>query len=501
MSRARKMIKDSTGYAVCTVASQVIGIFTSIAMRRFLTPEMMGIWATFLLVLNYALFTDMGVFSAIEVKIPYFRGKNENDEMQNMRNTAFTFAIALSVAMATVSIAASFLLSSKMQSDIILGIRIFALIIAATLFYNLYVSILRGDKNFSLISKVTVFNSIAMLLFVCSLTYLFKLKGIYLATLLATSASWLYIRSKTDYKLKLCFNPNLIKSLSKIGLPMLIGGIVYTVLLSIDRIMIVKMLGPAFLGYYSIAMLALTYVYTFPNLLAIVISPNMQEDFGKNDSRERILEYVKQPSIILAYMFPLVLAAAYYAIPLLVEYVLPKYIPGIASMKMLLIGCFFISLVPLAQNFIIAINKQIVLIPITAAAVFTGLVLNYAMIKMGYGITGVALSTSIAYFVCFVIMYFYVLSHCEKFFMILLSFVTICAPFLYALIIVFALEHFVKCDNITRRTIIHAPVFLIAYSPVLWYANKKTMFLSRFFKRGNNVRGGVNEAYYSDTVL
>ena len=96
-SKTEKIIKDSSVYTICTVASQLIGVFTSIAMRRFLTPEMMGIWTTFLVVLNYALFAHMGVFTAIEVKIPYLRGKNENDELQDMRNSAFTFAIILSI--------------------------------------------------------------------------------------------------------------------------------------------------------------------------------------------------------------------------------------------------------------------------------------------------------------------------------------------------------------------------------------------------------------------
>lgn len=487
MNNTDKMLKDSTIYTISTIASQVIGVFTSIAMRRFLTPEMMGIWATFLVVLNYALFTNLGIFTAIEVRIPYLRGKNESAELLKMRNTAFTVAVILSVAMIFILLAASFVLGSRMRHDAILGIRVMAFIITATFFYNLHITMARADKEFSLLSKAIVFNSLVTLLFVSVLTYFFNLKGIYFATLLATLASWFYMQFKAKYDLKLYFDIGLARSLAKTGLSFVIIGVIYVVLLSIDKLVIIKMLGPTQLGYYSIAMLAFTYASNFPKLFSIVIFPTMQEEFGRNDSRESILRYVKQSSVLTAYLFPLVLAAAYFAIPLLVYYVLPKYTLGINSMKVLLAGCFFMSLVPLSQNFVVSLNKQAVLIPMTAIAVLLGIGLNYFFIKMGYGIAGVALGVSITYFLYFAATYFYVLSHCEKFFGICRSFLAISAPFAYSLAIILILESFVKIDSTINRAIIQALIFCLAYSPMLWYINKKMGLITRFFKKRRGV--------------
>ena len=117
MLKTDKIIKDSTVYTISTVLSQFLGMFTSIAMRRFLSPEMMGIWTTFLVILNYALFAHLGVFTAIEVKIPYLRGKNQNGELQNMRNIAFTMAIALSAIIVIIAFIASFSPSTLFFSD------------------------------------------------------------------------------------------------------------------------------------------------------------------------------------------------------------------------------------------------------------------------------------------------------------------------------------------------------------------------------------------------
>lgn len=497
MLKADKIIKDSSIYSISTVVSQLVGVFTSIAMRRFLTPEMMGIWTTFLVILNYALFAHLGVFTAIEVKIPYLRGKNENSELQNMRNSAFTFAIILSVLVILILFAASFILSGKLSSEVILGIRVLAFIITATLFYNLYIVMLRADNKFLLLSKAIVFNSVAMLIFVSGLTYFFKLKGIYFATLFATIASWFYMKFSAKYGLRLYFNLRMVKTLSKIGLPILLAGITYTVLLSMDKIMIIKMIGPAELGYYSIAVLAMTYTHNFPKLFSIVISPTMQEEYGKSDSHKHILEYVKQPALIMAYMFPVVLAAAYFLIPVLVYYVLPKYSLGIDSMRMLLPGCFFIALVPLTHNFVIAINKQMLLIPITAAALLSGIGINYVMIRNGYGITGVASGTSAAYFLYFTIMFFYVLLHCEKFLDTCRHFLKICAPFVYSLIVILVLERLLKINSVINNGIAQILIFYLAYIPMLWYINKKTKLVSMLFKKKN---GGIYEVDNTDTV-
>ena len=414
MKNANTVLKDSTKYTVATILAQFIGILTSIATRRLLTPEMMGIWATFLVVLNYSLFAHLGVFTAIAVKVPYLRGKGNTKEIEDIRSVAFTFGIIVACIMALAIFLISFFFMSTQARYIVLGIRLIALILMATMFYNLYIVMLRADKNFTLISKSVVFNSLAMLVLVTIFTYLWGLKGIYFATFFATVASWIFIMVNTKYRLRFSFKLTKLLELIKVGLPILLTGIAYTFLISVDKIMIIKIMGPTELGFYSIAILAFTYVNTFPKLFGIVIFPSMQEAFGKTDSKDHIMGYVREPAIIMSYILPALLAAGYFFIPVLVYYVLPQYVPGIVSMKILMAGCFFISLAPLAQNFAISINRQIILIPMTAAAVILGIILNYWAISNGYGINGVALGMSVAYFAYSIALFSYALSHCER---------------------------------------------------------------------------------------
>lgn len=481
MKHAEKIITDSAFYSACTIGAQVIGVFTSIAMRRFLTPEMMGIWVSLLVVLNYLLLTEMGVFTAIEVRIPFLRGEGKEGDVQDMRDTAFTFALMLAFSIAALLLGASFFMKGIFSPETVLGIRMLALIIAFTLFYNFYVVMLRADKDFKILSWALLFNAAAMLVSVSLLTYFFSLKGMYFAVLTAIASSCIFMKMRTSYRLRPVFKKEIAWSLLKVGFPILVAGGVCTVFMSVDKIAILRMIGARELGYYSIAVLALTYTNTLPKLFTIVLFPNMQEAYGRTGSREHALGYVKEAAMTMAYLFPAVLAGAYFVMPVVVHYVLPKYIPGLESMRILLIGCFFLSLAPLGEKFVFSLNKQAVMIPITLFVTGFGAALVCGMIKAGYGINGAATGISAAYFVYFTIVYFYALKHCETVARIALSFATVLAPFVYAVASVAAVELFLGDAVVLVKAIAGGALWIALYSPVLIYVNMKTGIISRMW--------------------
>ncbi len=483
MKYVGKVIRESSRFAAFTLAAQVIGVFTSIMTRKFLDPEMMGIWSGFLVVLNYSLFVHFGVFTAITVKIPYFRGKGDVGEVQAMRDSAFSIATLMSFLVILVFISVSFVMPTGTPGYIIAGIRMIPFIISVTLFYNLFQEMLRADKNFSLLSGNVLFNSLSSLFFIILLTKYFGLSGIFMATLAATFLSWLFIMLKTDYSLRFRIDVGRIFALSKFGLPILLSGIAYTVLISLDKIMIIRMLGAEPMGFYSIAVLALTYTNTLPKLFGIVVAPDMQEAFGRTDSRGHIVQYVKQTTFVMAYLFPVLLASAYFVIPVLVTFFLPQYLPGVSSMKILLAGCFFLSLTPMSSSFVVTISKQMVLIPMTILVCFVGVAVNYMAIKGGYGICGVAWGTSLTYYVYFAVLLIYCVRHSERWSKVLVFLSSVMLPFLYSLAVVFSIERITVDMPPLLRGILGMLFFCIAYIPVLWYLNRKTRVLNRVFLR------------------
>ena len=294
--------------------------------------------------------------------------------------------------------------------------------------------------------------------------------------------SWIYVKAKAGYCLKWYFHVPHLMDLAKIGIPLIVIGLIYTVLLSVDRIMIIKMIGAKELGFYSIAILAFTYTNTFPKLFGIVLFPSMQEELGKTESVTGILHYVKKPVFMMAHVFPFALAAAYFIIPILVGYVLPRYTAGLVSMRILLIGCFFISLAGFAQNLVIARNRQVLLIPFILLALIAGVGMNYILVKRGFGIEGIAMGTSIAYLIYFLCIFLYVLIHAKDHKNILKFFAQTCLPLVYASLLILCLEFFICFDFLILKNSVQMGIFAICYFPVLVYVQKKTDILAHIKK-------------------
>ncbi|RLA96810.1 MAG: hypothetical protein DRG83_16940, partial [Deltaproteobacteria bacterium] len=77
---------------------------------------------------------------------------------------------------------------------------------------------------------------------------------------------------------------------------------------------------------------------------------------------------------------------------------LPKYVDGVPAARILMFGLFFYAISGMAGNMLLTINKQVLRLEILLASSLLNLVFSYAALRLGYGIAGVAIGISVAYF-------------------------------------------------------------------------------------------------------
>ena len=97
--------------------------------------------------------------------------------------------------------------------------------------------------------------------------------------------------------------------------------------------MIIRLLDRESLGFYTIALMASVYAVQVPNLIYAVIFPDLSGLRGKQ-SIHKIKVFIN-PTLVFAY-FPYSDRFCYLALPLLINYMLPAYKPGIAPAYLLL---------------------------------------------------------------------------------------------------------------------------------------------------------------------
>ena len=142
-------------------------------------------------------------------------------------------------------------------------------------------------------------------------------------------------------------------------------------------------------------------VFNIANMAGIVLYPRFQEIYGRNDSKEEVFVLMtKVLKVLWAPLIVLVAAGIVFA-QYLIRAFTPKYIAGITAMKIFICGMYFLALSKSFNHFLITINKQMLVLYICVATVLINLTLNIVFVKMGFGIKGVAIATSISYFIYF----------------------------------------------------------------------------------------------------
>lgn len=482
MSEKKKMIiKDIINYSSSQYISQFLGFFTATFTRRFLGPANMGIWQILTVVLSYATNTHLGTTDTLYYKTPILKGEGKPAEAEKVKNTVFSFITTISFISSAVIIIYAFYFQKTLSKEMFYGLLAIAMMLILQRIYTFYITLLRASKEFSVLGKSIIFDAILGFLAVFFVLYRFRLYGLFLVVIVTPILNVLFITRYLKYDLRYTFNFEKLVSYIKFGFPLFIQGWMLMVLNSIDKIMISRMLGLEALGFYSIALMVKGYGANLPKNFSMVISPHLLEDFGRTQDVKKISRYITVPAFINAYFMSFVLGIVFIVSIPFVKMMLPKFVPGIDAMRVFLLAIFFFSLVPEASHSLIAMNKQIRILPILGIAILANIFFNYVFIKSGFNITGASMATSITGFIYFIFIFVYAMKHFESPMGIVKFLSKLFFPLLYSTLTLFIIEKTVHHPDLVLDAGLKLITFLIAFSPLVFYLNNKTRIIDMFF--------------------
>jgi O-antigen/teichoic acid export membrane protein len=240
------------------------------------------------------------------------------------------------------------------------------------------------------------------------------------------------------------------------------------------------MLGITAVGYYSLALMGKNYVVGLYNNFGIVTIPRILETYGREGNVESIKKFVTSTTEAIAYLFPPFLGVMFLVSPMLVKWILPNFVPGILAMQILFFDVFFQSCSPQIEPFLIALNKQKRLVPILIGTIIFSFGINYFLVKIGLGINGVAIGTSIASFAYFIFTLVYAMRHFAASREIFRFIWIIILPLIYIVALIAVCQYFIHTHNEYLEVLIKIIILILAYMPLLFYIERKTNVLSLF---------------------
>lgn len=397
----KKVLKDTAMLNASALTSQMAALLQSLIVMRLLAPKVYGIWLGLTIILTYGGFAHLGTEHGIVLRIPYLRGKG-----MNARSGAMADSVFLVWTIATLLIAAGvavFAAVSNRSPLVRLGLYSIALVLPLNQQANFYAR-WHGAAltDFRLTSVLSVFQSVVSLLVIVPLVFLFGLRGLMIGAVIVAALVYVgWVRS-SSYRFRGRWSVALYWQALRFGLPMTLVVLAGGLIQSIDRIVILSLLGATSLGYYGVTSFGGSILYGLMSQAGSAMSPHITAEMGRSgDSPHSLANFLVVPTMAFSYIATFTIALLMVVIPPIVTVLLPRYSPGLTAFLIYVPGFYFLGVIITANTvltlLLISRRRQRVMIYVQGIVIALEGGLAFLLIKAGAGLEGAAFASTFAY--------------------------------------------------------------------------------------------------------
>ncbi len=466
MSNKRIILGQLTSYSSAVIFAQLVTMVTGILSRNYLGPAQMGIWATLQLILTYSSYSALGTSAGIARQVPFHLGKKEEDKAAEIKNLVFTYQTSLAFITSVGMLLFAAFFREKLDPSLFWGLIAASALLILQRINGIQISVLRAYKKFDVASRLTFWSAVVNLLLVALLAPTLQFMGFVIAMIFSFVFNILYCSHYFNFGFRILWNPELKKILA-FAFPLMAFGFAESFFKTLDKLVIVKLLGFQELGYYTVAIMFSTFLSQIPNSFGIVMIPHFEEKYGKNENAQDILPYLEKSLSGISYAMMVLVGMAWIATPFLVAALMPEYISGILAAKYLVLASFFVALTMPYSTVIVTLRKQLFLIPLIGVVLIVSGVINVGMILLGLGISGVAAGMILSfffYFLCFHLLtnYLFVKAGVKE-----LSSAALLLRFGYLFLALTFLDHLPQASSEVLGLVLRMLLFFVFMTPVM----------------------------------
>lgn len=381
-SKINPNVSDSLIYASGNYIFRFSSAITNIIVNNLLGPVIAGAIAYINAIDQNVDLLCQPVRSAIERELPVLRKDN----------------LSSAIIFSEVSFIMSYLLMI-LGSSIYLFIYLFSqnTYIRIVALFFIGINIIRSFSDLLRIYNAALLNfkgiSISLIIvalfqpiIIISLTYIFNLQGLLLGRIVMfiISSFLLYRLILVFPKLRFKINLKIVKEIFILGFPLVLNSVIIVMIITVDKIVIKEYIGLKELGFYSIGSMIFQVLLILPNSIYGSYFPKFIAKTG--DQKKNIKLLTQLVGLSCAFIASII----YYLLHPLFYYILPKFIQGEQSAKILVLAFYFASLYQMYYYELIRQNK-IMTANIFLILIFClTLILFRFTIGFGFGIQGIA---------------------------------------------------------------------------------------------------------------
>ena len=385
------LFKEFVLFSFSTVFMQTARFLVALIAAKKLGPATWGIWQLLFLILTYGSFIHLGAINGMNREIPIYKGRGDKKKIGLIREVALgTVLLSSLIAGLVIFIMALLIEAEAFRAPL----KWMPPLLAVYLLHNYLQVYLRSDKLFNYVSMQQLFFAAAFPIVVMPLLIAFQLPGFIIGHCITIFLTCIFILKTSPVRIKLRFDVSETLRLLRIGFPIMTAGILYALMMTVDRLVISTWLTIQHLGYYSLSIMVIGSLALITTVVGQQIYPRMAESWGRTSNSIELKKWIRIQLLMGVGLTIPFIVAAYFLFPMFVKYYMNAYAPGITAMKISLVSPIFIAIASCYANCLNTIDKQFYVLVILGVAIIINIVLNIILIKLGMGINGVAVATA-----------------------------------------------------------------------------------------------------------
>ena len=401
--KENNIVGNIFSFGTATFLSAGLSFIVGVLTRNMLGPEQYGYWLTVSMLFSFVPLFQLGTANAMNREVPFYLARKDYNRVREIKNLTLSFIFTLPLILVVMFFIISGLLffidiSYEYQIGFLL-----ASFISFFIFLSTYVEMYyKSEQNFRMASKLVSVKSVSQSLITLLFIYFIGYEGLYIGMLLALIIEVIMGR-KSFQGFKFQFDLNKYKKLIETGFPILLVGLIWSILIASDRLIITIFMTPEDLGNYGVGMLIFNSMMLLPQVIGQVLYPKIVELVSK-EKYDEIKRFYWKVNKILAVTVGLIVVVGYFLFPIFVNYFMPDYKEGVKAGQILILGIYPLTLVGFAANYFNATYKQKIYINILVLIIVLNLILSLILLLWKNEISSVAIGTSIAYLLYFLLM-------------------------------------------------------------------------------------------------
>lgn len=357
-----------------------------------LGPEAFGAWTLLILLVLYSNFASLGITNGAGREIPYLLGAGRPEDAARAEDVTLLGAGASGLVAAVIALGVGpFILGAG--SATLAVVVLFSIAVLLQQFFLLQQVLLRSRFRFRPAAAQMLVLGITTLLVGLPLLRL-GLVGLAVAQVAVyvvalTLAARLLARTPRP-----TWDRDIAQRLVSVGLPIMLAGLLFGVLTTIDRWLVLIFLGRMQVGYYGLIGIAVSGLLLLPGIVSQQYYPRLSFAHGAGQGGKALLALATRQSLIsggfvVTAALPTALVA-WLAIPRF----LPAYQEAVAPLLIVLIGLGIYGLGAAYGDLLNTIGAQRQYLAIQVLSLAVNISLSVLLLRAGVGLAGVATATT-----------------------------------------------------------------------------------------------------------